>query len=244
MRTTTRPLPSAPVASSGAVPRPSGSAASTLKARWHEEAEGFGHTADAWLAGVLGHERVVDGAPGAKALATVVSRLEERSATWGRSDVVEECSRLVTGPDAGGVHRLVEALADEVLRDPEVVSLAAPLPAEAPSSLRRRDQMVQFERHGAVRFATTGTLRREAFVLEAAAEGVAAGIAVVPGGIVEAVLTATCSPAAPWDTTRPRRCGPPTSPTIALPRAVAPPWSRRRCLPGERPARKERTYSS
>ena len=161
----------------------------TLKARWHEEAKGFGHAADAWLAGVLGHERVVEGAPGVKALATVVSRLEERSATWGRSDVVEECSRLVTGPDAGGVRRLVEALADEVLRDPEVVSLAAPLPAEAPSSLRRRDQMAQFERHGAVRFATTGTLRREAFVLEAAAEGVAAGIAVVPGGIVEAVLT-------------------------------------------------------
>ena len=160
----------------------------TLKAPWREEAEGFGHPADAWLAGVLGHERVVEGAPGAKALATVVARLEERSATWGRSDVVEECSRLVTGQDAGGVRHLIEALADEVLRDPEVVSLAAPLPAEAPESLRRRDQIAQFERHGAVSFTTTGTLRREASVLEAAAAGMVAGVAVVPDEVVEAVL--------------------------------------------------------
>jgi hypothetical protein len=160
----------------------------TLKARWREETEGFGHPADAWLPGVLGHERVVEGAPGAKALATVVARLEERSATWGRSDVVEECSRLVTGQDAGGVRHLIEALADEVLRDPEVVSLAAPLPAEAPESLRRRDQIAQFERHGAVSFTTTGTLRREASVLEAAAAGMVAGVAVVPDEVVEAVL--------------------------------------------------------
>ena len=114
---------------------------------------------------------------------------------------VEECSRLVTRQDAGSACRLVEALADEVLRDPEVVSLATPPPAEAPESLRRRDQMAQFERHRAVRFATTGTLRREASGLEAAAEGVGAGVAVSPTR-----SSRPCSPAAPSGRTRPRRC--------------------------------------
>lgn len=119
---------------------------------------------------------------------------------------VEECSRLVTRQDAGSARRLVEALADEVLRDPEVVSLATPPPAEAPESLRRRDQMAQFERHRAVRFATTGTLRREASVLEAAAEGVGAGVAVSPTRSSRPCSPVTCSPAAPSGRTRPRRC--------------------------------------
>jgi membrane protein DedA with SNARE-associated domain len=42
----------------------------------------------------------------------------------------------------------METLADEVLRDLEVVSLEAPLPVEAPAFLRREDGMARFERHG------------------------------------------------------------------------------------------------
>ena len=64
-----------------------------------------------------------------------------RSATWTRADVVEKCARLVDAHDAGGVRRAMEALADEVLRDPEVVTLEAPLPVEAPEFLRREDGM-------------------------------------------------------------------------------------------------------
>ncbi len=44
-------------------------------------------------------------------------------------------------PRCRGVRRAMEALADEVLRDPEVVTLEAPLPVEAPEFLRREDGM-------------------------------------------------------------------------------------------------------
>ncbi len=124
----------------------------TLKARWHEEAVAFGHDPARWLPGVLGHERPVTAMPPVDQLATVVARLEERSATWTRADVVEECARLVSGSDGPGVLEAVEALAEQVLRDPEVVALAAPPPA----CLRREDGMAQFERHGGRHFTTTG----------------------------------------------------------------------------------------
>jgi len=40
-----------------------------------------------------------------------------------------------------------------------VISLAGPLPAEPPVSLRRRDGTAAVERHGAMRFSTRATLR-------------------------------------------------------------------------------------
>ena len=159
-----------------------------LKARWQEEAVGFGHDPDRWLPGALGHERAAVVAPGADELAEVLARLEERSATWTRADVVEECARLVTGADSADVLGRIEALADQVLADPEVASLAAPLPVEAPSFLRRADGMAEFERHGGRRFTTTGTLRREAGVLEAAAAGMDAGVGIVPGPGADAAI--------------------------------------------------------
>ncbi len=160
-----------------------------LKQRWHEEAVGFGHDPERFLAGVLGHERGVVVTPGVEELTSALARLEERSATWTRADVVEECARLVDAHDAGGVRRAVEALADEVLRDPEVVSLEAPLPVVAPELLRREDGMAQLERHGGRRFSTTGTLRREAAVLEAAAAGAGAGIGIVPEAVVTSAIS-------------------------------------------------------
>ena len=160
-----------------------------LKARWHEEAVGFGQDPERWLSGVLGHERAAVVTPGIEELTSVLARLEERSATWTRADVVEECARLVDAHDAGGVRRAVEALADAVLRDPEVVSLEAPLPVEAPAFLRRADGMAQFERHGGRRFSTTGTLRREAAVLEAAAAGARRGIGIVSEAVVTSAIS-------------------------------------------------------
>jgi conjugative relaxase-like TrwC/TraI family protein len=160
-----------------------------LKERWHEEAVGFGHDPARWLAGVLGHGRAVVATPGVEELPSVLARLEERSATWTRADVVEECARLVDAHDAEGVRRAMEALADEVLRDPEVVSLEAPLPVEAPAFLQREDGMAQFERHGGRRFSTTGTLRREAAALEAAAAGAGAGVGIAPEAVVTSAIT-------------------------------------------------------
>ena len=162
-----------------------------LKARWHEEAVGFRHDPGRFLAGVLGHERAVVVTPGVDKLTSVLARLEEHSATWTRADVIEECARLVDGPDAASVRQALETLADAVLRDPEVVSLEAPLPVEAPGFLRREDGMAQLERHGGRRFSTTGTLWREAAVLEAAAAGAGAGVGIVP----EAVATRAISEA-------------------------------------------------
>ncbi len=166
----------------------------TLKARWHEEAVAFGHDPARWLPGVLGHERPVTAMPPVDQLATVVARLEARSATWTRADVVEECARLVSGIDGPGVLEAVEALAEQVLRDPEVVALAAPLPAPPPACLRREDGTAEFERHGGRHFTTTGTLRRETSVLEAAAGGVTARVGRVPGPLAEeAIASAGCS---------------------------------------------------
>ncbi len=80
-----------------------------LKERWHEEAVGFGHDPARWLAGVLGHGRAVVATPGVEELPSVLARLEERSATWTRADVIEECARLVGGPDAASVRRALSA---------------------------------------------------------------------------------------------------------------------------------------
>jgi hypothetical protein len=89
-------------------------------------------------------------------------RLEDASATFGRPDIVEVLSTLVTSTDAASMRARVEELASKVLAETSVICLAGPLPAEPPSSLRRRDGMSAIERHGAVRFATKATLRQEA----------------------------------------------------------------------------------
>ena len=97
----------------------------------------------------------------------------------------------MSGADAETTRALVEELANAVLVDPEVVSLAAPLPLEPPASLRRRDEMAQFARHGSRRFATTATLAREAAVLEAVASGASAGVAIIAQQVIEQVLPAS-----------------------------------------------------
>ncbi|HEY5145712.1 MAG TPA: AAA family ATPase, partial [Polyangiaceae bacterium] len=120
---------------------------------------------------------------------TTVERLQSTKATWGRSDAVEVLSTLVIGERADEVQSLVDQLADSVLRNGEVCSLASPLPAEVPASLRRRDGMPQIERHGATRFTTKATLRSEGRVLDIVANGIGAKTAVVPVHTVDAVLS-------------------------------------------------------
>jgi conjugative relaxase-like TrwC/TraI family protein len=159
-----------------------------LTARWREEARAWGQEPEQWLPGVLGHEppqSMID--PDAVVRATI-ERLQSTKATWGRSDAVEVLSTLVTGEHADDVRSLVDELAEVVLRNDAVCSLAAPLPAEMPDALRRRDGMTQIERHGATRFTTKATLRAEGRVLETVASGIDAKAAVVPSRTVDAVL--------------------------------------------------------
>src|SRR5579884_1364962 len=115
------------------------------------------------------------------------NHLEGRHATWGRADAVEVIATYLTPTAASGqsVRAAVERAADRLLRDPEVICLAGPLPADPPGYLRRADGMAAFEHHGAVRFTTRTTLEREALVLDAAAAGVDAGAAVVPPHIAQ-----------------------------------------------------------
>jgi len=77
---------------------------------------------------------------------------------------------LLTGTSADELHTRVEEAADEVLADRRVCSLAAPLPAEPPDALARRDGMSAIERHG-TRYTTEATLLSEARVLDAVANG-------------------------------------------------------------------------
>jgi conjugative relaxase-like TrwC/TraI family protein len=165
-----------------------GTSTAELRSHWLAEAQAWGLGPDRWLAGVTDRPpRSVD-VRAEEVVSAVIARLEKRSATWGRADLIEELTCLLTGKDAEEVRDRAEVLTDRVLRDAEVVSLAGPLPAEAPTSLRRRDGMAAIERHGAVRFSTRATLQREAAILEAAAAGHDARAAVVDARDLDRVL--------------------------------------------------------
>jgi len=153
-----------------------------LRARWRSEAEAWGHAPERWLPEVTGRRLPAPERRIEEAAAEVIARLEERTATWTRARVVEEVARVVTGADAELLRVAAERLTDYVLADAAVLGLASPLPVEVPATLRRRDGMAQHERHGASRFTTRATLRREAAVLELVARGREANAAVVPEG--------------------------------------------------------------
>lgn len=165
-----------------------------LRERWQQEAIAFGHDPATWLGEVTGkvmnvvNQRIASRALDPGLITEAIARLQDVSATFGRADAVEVLTTIVSANNANSMKARIEALATKVLRDPRVVSLAAPLPAAPPASLRRRDGMSAIERHGATRFSTKVTLQHEAAVLKAAAEGQNAGIGVVNGGSVEQML--------------------------------------------------------
>ncbi|HEY5320157.1 MAG TPA: MobF family relaxase, partial [Galbitalea sp.] len=160
-----------------------------LIARWREEARSWGQEPEQWLPSVLGHEAAQETLDRVAIVRATIERLQSTKATWGRSDAVEVLSTLVTSSHADEVRGLVDELAEVVLRNDAVCSLAAPLPAEMPNVLRRRDGMTQIERHGATRFTTKKTLRAEGRVLESVANGIDARAAIVPSRIVNDVLS-------------------------------------------------------
>ncbi|HUY06221.1 MAG TPA: MobF family relaxase [Acidimicrobiales bacterium] len=165
-----------------------------LRERWQQEATAFGHDPTTWLGEVTGkvmnvvNQRIASRQLDTGLITEAIARLQDSSATFGRADAVEVLSTIVSANDANSMKVRIETLATKVLRDPRVVSLAGPLPAVAPASLRRRDGMSAIERHGATRFSTKVTLEREAKILEAAAKGLEAGVGVVDRHIVDATL--------------------------------------------------------
>ena len=162
-----------------------------LVARWREEAASFGQAPERWLSRVLGQARTSTPEDRKALVHLAIARLEETRSTWGRSDVTEVLTTLVTGANADELRTRVEQAADEVLADHRVCSLAAPLPAEPPEALRRRDQMSAIERHGATRYTSEATLRREARVLDAVAKGRHTRIGLVPERTLDMVLSAS-----------------------------------------------------
>jgi conjugative relaxase-like TrwC/TraI family protein len=160
-----------------------------LVARWREEAASFGQAPERWLPQVLGQARTSSPEDPKAVVHLAIARLEETRATWGRSDVTEVLTTLVTGANADELRARVEEAADEVIADHRVCSLAAPLPAEPPETLRRRDQMSAIERHGATRYTTEAMLRREARVLDAVTKGRDARVALVPERTLDMVLS-------------------------------------------------------
>jgi conjugative relaxase-like TrwC/TraI family protein len=162
-----------------------------LRGHWRAEAEAWELGPETWTADLFQRPPRTTERSAEEIAAEVIGRLEERNATWTRAAIVEEVSRLVEGADAASVRERVDDLADFVLVDAEVLSLAAPLVEDVPSTLRRRDGMAQTERHGATRFTTRTTLAREAAILESVDAGRDANVAVVDAERVDRVLAAS-----------------------------------------------------
>jgi conjugative relaxase-like TrwC/TraI family protein len=163
-----------------------------LGGRWRMEADAAEWDPDRWLPPTLARggvsaERCPDVADPAT-VAEVVAELAEARSTWSRAEVAKAIARrlppgLGTGAEAG--REWIEATTAAVLAHPEVVTLSAPLSAEGPTGLRRRDGLPGHERHGAPRHTTRLTLAREGRVLDALVQGRHAGVSVVPAAAVE-----------------------------------------------------------
>jgi conjugative relaxase-like TrwC/TraI family protein len=157
-----------------------------LRDRWRTEAMEFGHDPTNWLGDLtakgrngLDQRAAVMRARDEIDVKEAIERLEDASATFGRTDIVEVLSTFVASTDAPSMRARIEELASKVLSDRSVICLAGPLPAEPPKSLQRRDGMSSIERHGAVRFATNGTLHAEASILDAVTNGEGARVGIV-----------------------------------------------------------------
>jgi len=174
-----------------------------LRARWRATAVEIGGTPEAWLGEVLAaskepavpsdlQEREGRGrVSAAPADADALEALETARSAWGRADVVETVSTLLVpaGREAGETREVIEAAADAVLADSQVVSLCLPAQPESPPGvLRRRDGLDPTIRHGQARYTTWATLATEQAVLEIAEQGRQAGAAVCPPATVTTAL--------------------------------------------------------
>jgi hypothetical protein len=167
-----------------------------LGGRWRTEAAAAGWEPEPWISDTLGRTRECPPLLVEVAEATVVddlvAELAEARSTWGRAEVAKAVARRLPpglAGDAGAGRVWIEATSAAVLAHPEVVILAAPLSAEVPGGLRRRDGLATHERHGVSRHSTRDTLRREGEVLDAVARGRDAEVAVAAWRTVERAVT-------------------------------------------------------
>ena len=163
-----------------------------LRAAWREEAEAQGFGPERWTTDALSrqHRRSAVFDPSVL-VARARDILEEAASTWTRADATEVLTTLVDHDvlaSAEALARAVEDGADMLICDNEVLALCAPSLVELPAHMVRRDGRPHTVRHGATRYTTRTTLAREAMVLEAAAAGAHAGLAVVPAAALEAQL--------------------------------------------------------
>ena len=174
-----------------------------LRQRWRYEATEAGYPPEAWLAHAPGpHDSTVaassaprarPGAGSERTMTEVLGAIEEASSTWGRADVVEAVAARAAptaSSSAAAVREMVEAVADELLARPEVISLgpSALITERVPEALRRADGMEPTLRHGAARYSTWRTLEAEQAVLEAAEAGRDASAAIAAEEAVETAV--------------------------------------------------------
>ena len=147
----------------------------TLSGRWRTEADIAGWDPDRWLPDTL-HRTVAERQDVADpaVVADVIAELAEARSTWSRAEVTKAAARRLPpglAAEAETGREWIEATTAGVLAHPEVVTLAAPLSAEVPLGLRRRDGLPGHERHGAFRHTTRQTLAREGRILDAFVRG-------------------------------------------------------------------------
>ncbi|HZU80483.1 MAG TPA: MobF family relaxase, partial [Acidimicrobiales bacterium] len=160
-------------------------ATAELRAGWRQEAEALGLGPERWMEAVLAPPAARRLAPGTETLlerARVV--LQESSSTWRRAEAVEVMStllehRALENPSALRMVEAVELATEALLASRGVLSLAVPPVVEELAEHLRRDGLPTHCHHGATRYSTEETLRRETEVLEIAARGAAARRAVV-----------------------------------------------------------------
>jgi conjugative relaxase-like TrwC/TraI family protein len=168
-------------------------APAALGERWRTEAEVAGWDPERWLPEALGRSDLAR-IPGRTVAdpATVdelVAELSQARSTWSRAEVAKATARRLPpqlAAEAQAGRAWIEATSKAVLSHREVVTLASPLAAEVPATLRRRDGLPTHERHGASRHSTRETLALEGRVLDALVRGRHAGSAVAAERAVEA----------------------------------------------------------
>ena len=153
-----------------------------LRQGWATEAQQLGLGPEQWLGSVLEPRQLGSRLSQGEAVERALEVLEESSSTWSRAEATEVLSTLLdhrSCEDAATLQLALEDAVDALLAHGEVLTLTvASLDAQVESL--RRDGLARHVHHGTVHYSTRTTLAREAEVLEAAAAGVDAGIAVVP----------------------------------------------------------------
>jgi conjugative relaxase-like TrwC/TraI family protein len=175
----------------------------TLRARWRAEATQMGADPDGWLGRVFGRRspskyaaralQVGVRRAGQEFVAEVIEALETKHSTWGRADLIETLA-LHTAPSAfhtaSQMRQNLEAVADLVMADSQIVALTVPIPSGIPTPLAlcRRDGMDPTVRHGGLRYSTRKILLAEQAVLEAVEAGRTAEVSVASALQVEAAV--------------------------------------------------------